>query len=88
MDGKEAFGVTQTKVQSQLHHYQLGKPRHVRSTLAVLPPSLCESIDRKRLPTGGYENIEEACQVIPFKRRAQPAEQRVGNAPIPIDFLL
>lgn len=88
MDGKEAFGVTQTKVQSQLHHYQLGKPRHVRSTLAVLPPSMCESIDRKCLPTGGCENVEEACQVILFKRQTQPAEQRVGNAPLPIDFLL
>lgn len=50
-DGKEAFGVTQTKVQSQLHHCQLRESRHVSSTLAVLPTSMYESIDRKRLPS-------------------------------------
>lgn len=86
-DGKEAFGVTQTKVQSQLHHCQLGESRHVRRTPAVLPTSMYESIDRKCLPTGGCGNTEEACQEIPFRRQPQPAEWRVENAPVSIHSL-
>lgn len=74
-DGKEAFGVTQTKAQSQLHHYQLGESRHVRSTQAVLPTSIYESIDKKMpsyrwlwehrgsLPSNTIQETTSTCRV-------------------------